>query len=50
MGNNDLDPGGKSQVKRLQIECFVDAHVPSSTTNKMTLLTLFWVQAPHTGQ
>ena len=50
MGNKDLNPVGKSLIKRLQIECFLDAHVPSSPTNKMTLLTLFWVQAPHTRQ
>lgn len=50
MGNKDLTLGGKSQVKGLQIECFLDAHVPSSQTNKMTLLTLFWIQAPHTQQ
>lgn len=37
-------------MKRLQTECFLDAHVPSSQTNKMTLLTLFWVQTPHTQQ
>ena len=34
MSNRDPNPGGKSQVERLQIECFLDAHVPSSQTNR----------------
>ena len=34
MSNRDLNPGGKSQVERLQIECFLDAHVPSVQTNR----------------
>ena len=34
MSNRDPNPGGKSQVERLQIECLLDAHVPSSQTNR----------------
>ena len=34
MVNRDLNPGGKSQVERLHIEYFLDAHVPSSQTNR----------------
>ena len=34
MSNRDLNPGGKSQVERLQIECFLDAQVPSAQTNR----------------
>ena len=34
MSNRDLNPGGKSQVERLQIECFLDAHMPSAQTNR----------------
>ena len=33
MVNRDPNPGGEAQEERLQIECFLDAHVPSSQTN-----------------
>ena len=34
MSNRDPNLGGKSQVERLQTECFLNAHVPSAQTNR----------------
>ena len=34
MSNRDPNLGGKSQVERLQTECFLDAHLPSAQTNR----------------
>ena len=48
MVNRDPNPGGEAQEERLQIECFLYVHVPSSQTNGNDSSPYSGSNIPHT--